>query len=105
MIVTGDTPENQALAHAVVSLAGRVAAWTDADLERPWEWKAYDEGVRYALFRTMEELRELAATTSATRAGSGPPLTTAQRVLGQYHVAYRDLQAVLIGVDDALGDQ
>jgi hypothetical protein len=89
------------LAQAVEQFALRTHALSDADLERPWAWQAYDEGVRYAFFRTYEELRELAAVTAAERAAKGPPVTVAQRVLAQYHAAYRDLQALLIGVPDA----
>ncbi len=72
-------------------------------LEQSWGWGSYDgEGVRFAFFRTLEELRDLAATLAARRAQDGPPLTTAQHRLSAYHDAYRDLEAVCLGVDDAL---
>lgn len=74
---------------------------TDEDLEAPWSWRAYNEGVRYAFFRTYEELRELAAKLMTERTTRGKPITTAQHALAQYHAAYRDLQAVLIGLDEA----
>lgn len=71
----------------------------DADLEQAWAWNEYDsEGIRFAFFRTYEELRELAVRIEAERAGSRRPLTSAQRILGRYQAAYRDLQSVLLGV-------
>jgi uncharacterized damage-inducible protein DinB len=71
----------------------------------PWEWKQYKEGIRFAFFRTYEQLCELAARLEVERAASPRPLTTAQRILSQYHLAYRDLQAVLLGVTDTLAVQ
>jgi hypothetical protein len=93
------TVNHATLARAVERLAGVTQGASDADLDRPWAWGAYDsEGVRFALFRTYEELRELAARLASERATSGPPASTAQRILAQYRVAYRDLQAVLLGI-------
>jgi hypothetical protein len=91
--------EEAALALAVVQLAGVMQAVTDADLARPWAWKAYEgEGIRFGMFRTMEELRELAVRLEMQRAAGNVPLTAAQRIFGQYHAAYRDLQAVMLGL-------
>ncbi|MBW8011958.1 MAG: DinB family protein [Chloroflexi bacterium] len=56
--------------------------------------------MRVAFFRTYEELRELAANLATARTATANPPSTAQIILGQYHQAYRDLQAVLLGVDD-----
>lgn len=86
------------LLEAVERFALATQGLSVAELERPWGWRMYDEeGVRFAFFRTYEELRELATTLAAERS---PAITVAQRALGQYHLAYRDLQAVLVGVDD-----
>ena len=76
----------------------------DEDLELDWSWRAYHEGVRFAFFRTYEELRELAAALITERTTRGKPITTAQHALAQYHTAYRVLQAVLIGLDDTFID-
>ena len=92
--------ENMPLSLAVNKFAATVQAFTNADLERPWDWKGYEEGVRFAFFRTCEQLCELAARLEVERAASSHPLTVVQRILGQYHTAYRDLQAVLLGVTD-----
>jgi hypothetical protein len=78
---------------------------TDYDLEREWSWRAYNEGVRFAFFRIYEDLRGLAATLITERTTRGKPITTAQRALAQYHAAYRDLQAILIGFEDDWADQ
>lgn len=90
---------------AVDKFARSTHALPDRDLEREWEWQEYDEGVRFAFFRTYEELRELAVDLGAERAAGEDPRTKAQRALAQYHAAYRDLQAILFEVsDDRSGD-
>jgi len=94
------------LVEAVEQLAAVAHSMPDPELDREWTWGAYDsEGVRFAFFRTYEELCELAATTAAERAARGPAPTTAQRILAQYHAAYRDLQAALLGTDGDVADQ
>jgi hypothetical protein len=93
------------LFQAVERLAQTCHAFTEADLEQPWQWRQHDEGVRFALIGTYHELRDLAVTLAARRAQQGPPLTKAQRALAPYHGAYRDLQAVLIGVTEEMYDQ
>ena len=92
------------LAKTVERFAGMTQGWDDETLTRPWAWRTYDEGLRHAFFRTYEELCELAATTAAARATQGPAISTAQRLLGQHHRAYRDLKAVLLGTDGLLDE-
>src|SRR5512143_2021083 len=75
---------------------------SDADLERPWAWGDYDsEGVRFAFFRTFEELGDLALRSASL----APPPSRAQGFLARYHAAYRDLQAALLGLDSALAER
>jgi hypothetical protein len=93
----------RSLSKAVEGFATATLALADTDLERPWAWQDYDEGVRHAFFRTYEELRELAARLGSLRLASGRPRTTAQHALAQYHAAYRDLRAVLLAVNDESG--
>ncbi|HNB53941.1 MAG TPA: DinB family protein, partial [Anaerolineales bacterium] len=77
----------------------------DAALDINWGWRDYTgEGIRFALFRTYEELLELALDLEAERARTAP-LTTAQRILGQYHAAYLDLTALCLGLTDELAAQ
>lgn len=91
---------NTALALSVQEFASAYHHLTDAQLDCAWQWGDYDEGIRFAFFRVYETLRLLAARLSSQRAND--PLSTAQVILGGYHAAYRDLQAVCLGVDDAL---
>ena len=88
------------LTATVTKFASATQAFTDTDLERPWVWKDYEEGIRFAFFRICEQLCELAARLEVERAASPQPLTVAQRILGQYHTAYCDLKAILLGVTD-----
>lgn len=75
-------------------------ALPDKDLEITWVWGDYEEGIRFAFFRVYEELRTLAAELGSKHGESSQPLTTARKILAQYHAAYRDLQAILLGVDE-----
>ncbi len=93
------------LTQAVEKFALKTCHLSDSDLDRAWTWRAYSEGVRYAMFRTYEELRTLAAVLIAERTTQGAPITTAHHSLAQYHAAYRDLQAILIGLDEGLLNQ
>jgi hypothetical protein len=94
------------LYRAVGQFAGVTQGVADAELDREWAWGAYDsEGVRFAFFRTYEELRELAVRTAAERSARGPVVSSAQRILAQVHAAYRDLQAALLGVGAEQADQ
>ena len=88
------------LARAVEQFASLTQGVPDSALAREWAWGAYDsEGVRFAFFRTYEELCELATKIAAERLAHGPAVSTAQRILAQYHAAYRDLQAALLGIE------
>lgn len=86
---------------AVERLVRAALPLTDADLGRPWAWREYDEeGIRFALLMAHHELRDLAATIEDERARGSAPPTVAQRLLGQYHDAYRDLTGALAGLRD-----
>ena len=93
------------LAQAVEEFARVTQNAAAADLERPWVWGAYNEGVRFAFFRTYEELRELAVRLLTARGAAGRAPTASQRILALYHLAYRDLRAALLGVSPALAVQ
>jgi len=91
------------IAQAVEEFARITQGASAADLERSWVWGAYDEeGVRFAFFRTYEELRELAVRLLTARVAAGSPPTAAQRILALYHLAHRDLLAALLGVTPTL---
>jgi hypothetical protein len=88
---------NQNLRHAVKNFTQLILPLTEKDLELEWKWKDHDEeGIRFSCFVTLQELRHLAVTLATLR--SQP--TTAQRILSQYHAAYMDLQAAVLGLSD-----
>ena len=92
---------DNALSHAVESFAAYMAPKTEAELNSRWAWMDYDnDGVRFSIFRVYEILRTAAGRIRFARQQSGSPLTRAQMVLGQYHAAYRDLNAVLLNVSE-----
>src|SRR5512140_3450581 len=83
------------LSSAVQEFAARMLSLSEKDLEQKWVWKDHDdEGIRFAFFVTLQELRHLAVTLAALR----PKPTVAQHILSQYHAAYLDLQAALLGL-------
>ena len=86
------------LVTAVAQLATTTHTFTETDLNNEsWAWEVY-EGNRYALLQTHLELRQLAADLAVERADSGRPLSAAQRILAQHRAAYRDFQALFIGL-------
>lgn len=88
------------LYQAVKQLAGVTHALQDESLDLEWTWRDHDEGLRFALLGTYHELRDLSVTLAAGRLAEGIPVTAAQHVLGQYHTAFRDLEAILLGAGD-----
>ena len=97
-----DTP----LSQSIDRLAQLTQPIPDAALDLPWTWREYDsDGVRFAFFRTCEELRELAVKLRQARYARGLLLTSAQLILAQYHGAYCDLQAALLGAGSELVDR
>ena len=90
-----------ALLPAVETLIAPFAGAPDQTMGRAWVFDEYDEeGLRFALLQTSQELRELAALIHEARATTHP-VTTAQHIMGQYHIAYRDLRGTLSGVADS----
>lgn len=66
-----------------------------------WSDGAY-AGVRYAYLHTTLELRQLAVQLLAARTQAGNGRTEAQHALAQHHAAFRDLEALLLGVTPEL---
>lgn len=86
---------NSELTNAIENFAALMLPLSEKELERKWIWKDHDEeGIRFAFFVTIQELRQLAVTLAAKR----KPLTQAQHILGQYHKQYMDLQAAVFGL-------
>jgi len=87
------------------TLADAVATWhnvadrtTNAGMEREWRWRGVEADVRWGYFRTYEALLALADAIGAARLTAGRPPTLAQRALGRYQTAYRELGALLARV-------
>src|SRR5512141_1572459 len=82
---------------AVQNFSTLMLPFSEKELEQDWKWKDHDqEGIRFAFFVTLQELRQLAVTLSALR--SKP--TAAQHILSQYHAAYLDLLAAVLGLSN-----
>ncbi|MBK8050458.1 MAG: ankyrin repeat domain-containing protein [Anaerolineales bacterium] len=87
------------LYQAVRKLANALHALPDSVLgNRAWSVEHYAE-VRFAFLHTTLELRQLAGRLVAARGIEGPPLTTAQFALLQHQGAFRDFEALLIGIE------
>jgi len=91
---------NTELTTAVENFVMTMCDVTDSDLDSIWQWKGHDEGVRFSFFVTLLELRQLAVKLSSERSAGAKllPLTSAQHILAQYHSAFMDLQASLVGI-------
>ena len=88
---------NSELNRVVQDFAALVLPLSEKDLEREWIWKDHDEeGIRFAFFVTLQELRDLAVTLATLRSRTTP----AQHILSQYHAAYLDLQAAILGLSN-----
>jgi hypothetical protein len=86
---------NPELSRVVREFGATMLPLAEKDLEHEWKWKDHDEeGIRFAFFVTLQELRQLAVILSTLR----PKPTPAQHILSQYHTAYMDLQAALLGI-------
>ena len=83
---------------AVEALVRATVDLPDEEMDRAWAWREYDEeGLRFALLLAQHELRDLAVRLAATR--PSPP-NQPERILAQYHEAYRDLTGAIAGVRD-----
>lgn len=94
------------LTQAVQSLALSMSQASDAALGQAWVWEDYDsEGQRFKAFVALRELGDLAARIAAQRVAQDNAPSMAQRILGQHRIAFRDLQGLLLGIDDELGER
>jgi len=88
---------NKELSNSIQKFADLLLPLSEKDLARDWKWKDHDEeGIRFAFFVTLQELRHLAVRLSAHL----PKPTAAQHILSQYHAAYMDLQAAVLGISN-----
>jgi uncharacterized damage-inducible protein DinB len=83
-----------------------VAGLNDLTLNRKWEWQGYNEGIRFAFFRLLEELRALATNESVFPAATEKDESYAvRRYLTDFHLVYWDLRVLLSDVNEKLFDQ
>lgn len=66
-----------------------------------WAWDEYD-GVRYAHLHAAMALRALAGRLQAERWAAARPLSLAQHALADHQAAFRDFEALLVGLPDNL---
>lgn len=87
----------------VESFDRRLRAIDDAALDLFWAWESYDEeGVRFGILRTTEEVADAAIEIASLRAATGRPPSRSERILGRYLVAWRELWSVADRADAAL---
>ena len=92
-----------AFAAAIESFDRRLRAIDDRSLEAFWAWEAYDEeGVRFGILRTTEQVGDAAVEIAARRAAAGTQAGRAGRILGRYLVAWRELWSVADRADAAI---
>ncbi|HMN30605.1 MAG TPA: DinB family protein, partial [Caldilineaceae bacterium] len=92
----------QPLVDAVRALAQATHHFSESLLgSQIWAWREYVE-VRYLFLGAYLELRDLAGELLATRVASGQPPSPAQHLLAQHHAAFREVEALLIGLPPEL---
>jgi hypothetical protein len=84
-----------AFSAAVEAFDRRLRAIDDSALDLFWAWESYDEeGVRFGILRTTEQVADAAVELAAARFEAGDPPSRAARLLGRYLVAWRELWSV-----------
>jgi hypothetical protein len=93
----------EAFARVIEAFDRGLRAIDDDSLDLFWAWEAYDEeGVRFGILHTTEEVADAAVEIAARRAMDGAGPTRAERILGRYAVAWRELWSVADRADAAL---
>ena len=81
----------------------RLRAIDDSALDLFWAWESYDEeGVRFGILRTTEQVGDAAVEIAGRRSDGGTAPSRAERLLGRYLVAWRELWSVADRADAAL---
>ena len=85
----------ESFAAAIESFDRRLRAIDDNALDLFWAWESYDEeGVRFGILRTTEQVADAAVEIAALRAQAGVAPSRAGRILGRYLVSWRELWSV-----------
>jgi hypothetical protein len=97
------TASLKTFAAAVEGFDRRLRAIDDRALDLFWAWETYDEeGVRFGILRTTEQVADAAVEVAARRVEAGAGPSRGQRILGRYQVAWRELWSVADRADSAL---
>ncbi len=79
----------------------------DSVLRQDWlgvpgedDWREYTDNLSDVAYLIYQKLRAFTVTVHSDRAEHGPPITTAQRIIAQHQLAYRDFCGVMAGVRD-----
>lgn len=84
----------------------QAASLTDEILERTWKWNDYNEGVRFAFLRSMEEIIALTGNPEIFRVGTANDShKEVNRYLLRFHHVYWLLKAQLAGLEEGLANQ
>jgi hypothetical protein len=85
----------ESFAAAIESFDRRLRAIDDDALDLFWAWESFDEeGVRFGILRTTEQVADAAVEIAASRAEAGAGRSRAERLLGRYLVSWRELWSV-----------
>ena len=79
----------------------------DAALSQDWSgvpgednWQEYSDNLSDIVYLVYQKLRAFTITLQSDRAKHGPAVTTAQRIMAQHQLAFRDFYGVMVGVRD-----
>jgi hypothetical protein len=94
-VLDPDATSLRAFASTIEAFDRRLRAIDDDALDLFWAWESYDEeGVRFGILRTTEQVGDAAVEIAARRSDAGTPPSRAQRILGRYLVSWRELWSV-----------
>ncbi len=77
----------------------------DGLLEKKWTWQGYDEGIRFAFFRVLEELRWMESVVLQQQAQQGFVYNAVHTMLTPFHQRYWGFRTLFAGVEEKLIDQ
>jgi uncharacterized damage-inducible protein DinB len=89
---------------AVEQMAAAMIFMSDVDLSQPCAWGPHDEGVRFAILGSYQELQQLAIALRAEREAVGRRASRAQQILAQKNNVFRDVLAIMVAADDGCFD-
>src|SRR5258707_14233690 len=95
------------LAAEVRALADALLGLPDVTLAQDWPrapaddgWRDYSDTLSDIVYLIYQKLRAFTVTVQSDRAAHGPAMSSAQHILGQHQLAYREFHGVMAGVGD-----